>query len=252
MAKQIRDEADRGVLMLCVFLFWMAWEQHPVLQIRLRAGNIILAVLGLAALFVTQIYQAAFGMTAASASALAVGVLLVCAANLDFVFGSAGVWHFAFAYLFILTALPMLIGLYGFGFAFAALVLIMREERDLCDRVVDITLTPELHEIRREGDKVFIGAVEQDSSGYPDCRPEFIAACLDVSREVEDRFEEFLRGHLLQIPIHQDVSRSEVEYIGSSANNQSSGTGIFDPFVRLQGGPIEKVLTPADFGPRQR
>jgi uncharacterized repeat protein (TIGR01451 family) len=30
-----------------------------------------------------------------------------------------------------------------------------------------------------------------------------------------------------------------VEYIGSSANNQSSGTGIFQPFVRLQGSPTE-------------
>lgn len=38
------------------------------------------------------------------------------------------------------------------------LVLLLREERDLCDRVVDITLTPELHAIRREGDVVTIGA----------------------------------------------------------------------------------------------
>jgi uncharacterized repeat protein (TIGR01451 family) len=31
-----------------------------------------------------------------------------------------------------------------------------------------------------------------------------------------------------------------VDYIGSSANNQSSGTGLFDPFVRLQGSPSEQ------------
>ncbi len=31
-----------------------------------------------------------------------------------------------------------------------------------------------------------------------------------------------------------------VEYIGSSANNQASGTGIFDPFVRLQANPTEQ------------
>lgn len=36
------------------------------------------------------------------------------------------------------------------------------------------------------------------------------------------------------------LAYAKVEYIGSSANNQSSGTGIFDPFVRLQGSPIEK------------
>lgn len=34
-------------------------------------------------------------------------------------------------------------------------------------------------------------------------------------------------------------SGGSVEYIGSSANNQASGTGIFDPFVRLQGSPTE-------------
>jgi hypothetical protein len=31
-----------------------------------------------------------------------------------------------------------------------------------------------------------------------------------------------------------------VEYIGSTANNQSSGTGNFNPFLRLQGSPTEK------------
>ena len=36
-----------------------------------------------------------------------------------------------------------------------------------------------------------------------------------------------------------DIGNASVEYIGSSANNESSGTGIFDPFVRLQGSPTE-------------
>lgn len=38
------------------------------------------------------------------------------------------------------------------------LVLLMKEERDLCDRVVDVTLIPELRAIRREGNRVVIGA----------------------------------------------------------------------------------------------
>jgi len=38
------------------------------------------------------------------------------------------------------------------------LVLLMKEERDICDRVVDITLLPEMHQIRREGERVIIGA----------------------------------------------------------------------------------------------
>ena len=37
-----------------------------------------------------------------------------------------------------------------------------------------------------------------------------------------------------------DIGNATVEYIGSSANNQSSGTGIFDPFVRLQASPTEQ------------
>jgi uncharacterized repeat protein (TIGR01451 family) len=37
-----------------------------------------------------------------------------------------------------------------------------------------------------------------------------------------------------------DLGYASVEYIGSSASNQSSGTGLFDPFLRLQGSPTEK------------
>ncbi len=37
-----------------------------------------------------------------------------------------------------------------------------------------------------------------------------------------------------------DIGNASVEYIGSSAANQASGTGLFDPFVRLQGSPVEK------------
>jgi uncharacterized repeat protein (TIGR01451 family) len=37
-----------------------------------------------------------------------------------------------------------------------------------------------------------------------------------------------------------DIGDASVEYIGSSASNQSSGTGIFDPFVRLQGAPTQE------------
>lgn len=37
-----------------------------------------------------------------------------------------------------------------------------------------------------------------------------------------------------------DLGNATVEYIGSDADDSSSGTGLFDPFVRLQGGPSEE------------
>jgi uncharacterized repeat protein (TIGR01451 family) len=36
------------------------------------------------------------------------------------------------------------------------------------------------------------------------------------------------------------LGTASAEYIGSSANNQASGTGLFDPFVRLQASPTEQ------------
>jgi exosortase len=63
--------------------------------------------------FCWQIYQAAFGMMAASLMALALGVMLLVAANLCYVFGWPGVRHFAFGFGFLLTALPMPSALYN-------------------------------------------------------------------------------------------------------------------------------------------
>jgi CO/xanthine dehydrogenase FAD-binding subunit len=66
----------------------------------------------------------------------------------------------------------------------------MREEHDLAagggfDRVVDITLTPELHEIRREGEVVTIGAAASfseiiDSQVVQETAPLLIEACHSV------------------------------------------------------------------------
>jgi uncharacterized repeat protein (TIGR01451 family) len=36
------------------------------------------------------------------------------------------------------------------------------------------------------------------------------------------------------------IGNASVEYIGSAASNQASGTGLFDPFVRLQADPMEQ------------
>jgi CO/xanthine dehydrogenase FAD-binding subunit len=65
------------------------------------------------------------------------------------------------------------------------LMLLMREDRDLCDRVVDITLTPELKAIRQQGDVVTIGAAASftevtESPVVRESAPLLVAACHSV------------------------------------------------------------------------
>ena len=66
-------------------------------------------------------------ITSLATTAVTTAVMLIVAALL-FGFHASGSVLAAF-----LTALPMLVGLYGFGFAFAALVLIMREANTMVD-----------------------------------------------------------------------------------------------------------------------
>ena len=66
-----------------------------------------MALFGCGILFLTQIYQAAYGMTPASMSGLGLGALSIMLATTHYVFGWIGVRHFAFGFLFILLALPI-------------------------------------------------------------------------------------------------------------------------------------------------
>lgn len=95
------------VLLLSAFLVWEAWEKKPAPSPRWRWWSVVLAAAGLALLFVVQIYQAAFGMTAATLSGTALGVLALVGANLGCLFGWAGVRHFGFGFAFLLIALPL-------------------------------------------------------------------------------------------------------------------------------------------------
>ena len=95
------------VLMLCAYLMWEAWEKRPGPRFEWSVSAAVLAGLGCALLFLTQLYQAAYGLTAASMSGLGAGFLLVAGANLHYVFGWPGVRHFLFAVGFILISLPI-------------------------------------------------------------------------------------------------------------------------------------------------
>jgi exosortase len=95
------------VLMLCAFLLWEAWPTRPAQSLRLSWGSMLAGLVGLGMLALTQIYQNAYGLTSSSMSGLAMGALLMVAANLLYVFGGPGLAHFAFPIGFFLIALPI-------------------------------------------------------------------------------------------------------------------------------------------------
>jgi exosortase len=95
------------VLMLCAYLIWDTWEKRPALRLRASFGFVLLAVAGVGLLFLTQIYQSAYGLTPASMSGLGLGYLLLVFANLLYVFGGPGWRHFGFGFAFIFIALPI-------------------------------------------------------------------------------------------------------------------------------------------------
>jgi len=96
-----------AVFVLCIYLFARAWTKRPLVRLKWNAGNICTGVLGCLVLFITQLYQAAYGLTPASMSGLGLGFLLVVCSNLNFVWGWPGLRHFGFAFGFLLVALPI-------------------------------------------------------------------------------------------------------------------------------------------------
>ncbi|HVY69052.1 MAG TPA: exosortase/archaeosortase family protein [Verrucomicrobiae bacterium] len=101
------------VVMLCGYLLWEAWEHRPPVRLRLEWPAVALMAVAFPGLFLVQIYQAAFGTTAASVNVLAAAVMAVIAANVHYVFGLAGVRRFAFGCLFLWIALPMPSAIYN-------------------------------------------------------------------------------------------------------------------------------------------
>jgi len=95
------------VVMLCAYLFYEAWELRPATTYRWSIPAALSSGLALGVLFLTQLYQNAYGLTPASLSGLAAGALLMVLANVHVVFGRAGLRRFSFAFLFILIAIPI-------------------------------------------------------------------------------------------------------------------------------------------------
>src|SRR5688500_5392290 len=71
------------MVLLCAYLIWEAWELKPEPTWRWSVSGCLMALLGCAVFGITQLYQAAYGLTPASMSGLALGVMLVVVANLN-------------------------------------------------------------------------------------------------------------------------------------------------------------------------
>lgn len=95
------------VVVLCGFVLWEAWESRPPAKYRWSAGSVMGLLAGLGLLFLTQIFQNAYGLTPGSMSGLAAGSMLVVMANLGLVFGYPGLRNFGFGVLFLLIAMPI-------------------------------------------------------------------------------------------------------------------------------------------------
>ena len=95
------------VLLLCGFLVTEVAPQLPEARSRWGGGPVVLAALGLGALVIFQLYQAAFGTMPASIMGLAFGVMAIVTANVVAVYGVRELGTLGFAFYFLLIALPL-------------------------------------------------------------------------------------------------------------------------------------------------
>jgi len=95
------------VLILCGFLVTEVAMQRPLAQQRWGLLPMLLVVIGVLALVMFQLYQAAFGTMPASLMGLAFGVMSIVTANIIAVYGVGALGTLGFAFYFLLIALPL-------------------------------------------------------------------------------------------------------------------------------------------------
>lgn len=95
------------VLVLSGFLVTEVPTQRALARPRWGLLPIFLVVIGVAALVMFQLYQAAFGTMPASLMALAFGVMSIITANIIAVYGVGALGTLGFAFYFLLIALPL-------------------------------------------------------------------------------------------------------------------------------------------------
>lgn len=93
------------VLAGCVL--FEVWRNRPEIRAQWKGGILAGLVLGMVCLFVTQIYQAAYGLTSTSMSGLGIGYIFVVFSYLTYLYGFSGVRVFGFGFAFLLISLPL-------------------------------------------------------------------------------------------------------------------------------------------------
>ncbi len=89
------------------YLLFEAWERRSAVVARWTRSSALLIGVGCGALFVTQIYQAAYGVTASSLTGAGVAFLAVSLGNILYLYGGRGARNFGFGVCFMMLAVPI-------------------------------------------------------------------------------------------------------------------------------------------------
>lgn len=92
---------------LAGYVLYEVWRDRPEVKAQWRGWILAGLILGIVCLFVTQIYQAAYGLTSTSMSGLALGYIFVVFSYLTYLYGFLGVKVFGFGFAFLLVSLPI-------------------------------------------------------------------------------------------------------------------------------------------------
>ncbi len=95
------------VPVLAGYVLFEVWRDRPEIKTQWGGGVLAGLIFGMVCLFVTQIYQAAYGLTSTSMGGLGIGYIFVVFSYLTYLYGFLGVRVFGFGFAFLLVSLPL-------------------------------------------------------------------------------------------------------------------------------------------------
>lgn len=97
------------------YLVWESWGENRAVQpiCQWNSASVGLFIFGSFAMFMTQLYQSAYGTTPASMGGLGLGFFFVACGNVTYLYGGNGVRKFGFPFFFLLLSVPLPPMIYG-------------------------------------------------------------------------------------------------------------------------------------------